>query len=261
MTQVSSPREAEKPDLALLPPLHRTGDGHLPLWVQVADSVRDFAGRHAVSVPARLPTESQLADHYDVSVSTVRQALATLEGEGLLSRRRRRGTYLLASDVQSRALQLRGPLDSVIHQQATDETVVLGRRRVPVPDDLREVFRGVTHLVEFRRIRYDEGMVLNYAQNFLRTDIADRIDVADLRSGSMTQLLRDKLGLKLTRIENEIEATLATPSIAVLLELEPRSAVLASRNKTIDARGDVIDAAFIYYRGDRFRFALNLDLT
>jgi GntR family transcriptional regulator len=258
---MSPAASGNKPDPAELPLLHRAGHVHLPLWLQVADSVRDFANQHAVERPVRLPTEAELAEHYDVSLSTVRQALAVLDGEGLLSRHRRRGTYVHAGEVQSRPLQLRGPLDSVIHQQATDETVVLGRAEVPVPDELHDVFPDVARLVEFQRVRYSDGMVLNYARNFLRSDIADRIDVADLRSGSMTQLLRDRLGLRLARIENEIEASLATPSIAALLELEPRSPVLISRNKTVDTEGDVVDAAFIYYRGDRFRFSLTVDLT
>ena len=77
----------------------------------------------------------------------------------------------------------------------------------------------------------------------------------------MTQALRDKLHLDLARIENQIEATLATPFLAQLLEVEPRSPVLLSRNKTFGTDGKVVDVAQIYYRGDRFRFAIDVSLT
>lgn len=66
----------------------------LPLWYQVSQSLRaSILGRSAQD-PLRLPTEEQLAEHYGVSVLTMRQALKELENEGLITRHRRRGTFI-----------------------------------------------------------------------------------------------------------------------------------------------------------------------
>ncbi|QXJ23782.1 GntR family transcriptional regulator [Actinomadura graeca] len=248
-------------DLDLLPPLAASADRRLPLWAQVAESVRDFAERAAPGAPTRLPTEVQLARHYDVSVSTVRQALAALEGEGLLTRRRRHGTFVAPRGVQSRPLHVAGPLDAVVHQQASDETRVLGRRIVPVPGELRAIFPGAEELVEFERVRYSDGALLSHARNHLRRDVGDRVSDESLRTGSMTRVLRDDLGLALGRIDNEIAAVAADSEIARLLDIEPRAPVLQSRNLTFDADGAIVDAAVIHYRADRFRFALSLSLS
>ncbi|WP_067455093.1 GntR family transcriptional regulator [Actinomadura macra] len=252
---------ADRDVLDQLPPLSQAADHRLPLWVQVADSVRDFAERSTAGAPVRLPTEVQLARHYAVSVSTVRQALTALESEGLLTRRRRHGTFLAARDVQARPLHLTGSLDAVVHQQASDETTVLDKTMVPVPEGLRDAFPGAAEVVEFQRVRYADGAVLNYAKNYLRRDVGARIDRESLRRGSMTQLLRDELGLELGRIDNEIAAISADSQIARLLDVEPHAPVLLSRNLTFDTGGDVVDAALIYYRADRFRFAFSLALS
>lgn len=66
----------------------------LPLWYQVSQSLRASILGRPRDASARLPTEEQLAAHYGVSVLTMRQALKELEAEGLISRHRRRGTFI-----------------------------------------------------------------------------------------------------------------------------------------------------------------------
>ena len=59
--------------------------------------------------------------------------------------------------MQSRALRLTGALEQVIHQQASDETIVLSREIIAVPDNLRDVFGGGAEVIEFRRVRSVTG--------------------------------------------------------------------------------------------------------
>lgn len=66
----------------------------LPLWYQVSQSLRASILGRSPEASLRLPTEEQLAAHYGVSVLTMRQALKELEEEGLISRHRRRGTFI-----------------------------------------------------------------------------------------------------------------------------------------------------------------------
>jgi GntR family transcriptional regulator len=66
--------------------------------------------------------------------------------------------------------------------------------------------------------------------------------------------------LRLTRIENAIEARNATPLLAELLEVDLLSPILLSTNLTRDDTGAVVDAALIHYRGDRFRFTVDIDV-
>lgn len=63
------------------------------LFQVIADSLRrEIRTQHAAG--DRLPTEKELAARFEVSVFTVREALAVLVYEGLLDRRRRRGTIV-----------------------------------------------------------------------------------------------------------------------------------------------------------------------
>jgi GntR family transcriptional regulator len=75
-------------------PLDRTHP--LPLWAQLeADLRRRLA---AGAFDARFPTDRELVESYEVSRNTAREAVDRLCAEGLLERRRGRGTFILAPE-------------------------------------------------------------------------------------------------------------------------------------------------------------------
>ena len=260
----TAPPDTDAPDtgvLGAIGQLPEVGRSPLPLWFQAAESLRAFTDQRPPDTPTRLPTEAALARHWDVSLSTVRQALGSLEAEGLVTRQRRRGTFISSRAAQRRSLQVSGSVDAVVRQQAGDQVTVLDRLTCAVPPALAEHFADLTEVVRIRRLRRDSGVPLSYAENFLRPELAARIGDERLRAAPMTQILRDDLGLRLARIENVIEARNATPLLADLLEVDLLSPTLLSTNLVRDNTGRVVDAALIYYRGDRFRFTVDIDVS
>ncbi|MEU0694151.1 GntR family transcriptional regulator [Streptomyces niveus] len=233
----------------------------LPLWYQVSQSLRaSILGRRPHD-PLRLPTEEQLAGHYGVSVLTMRQALKELEQEGLISRHRRRGTFIEPGARRGAPRRLLGSIDAVVAQQSGERTTVTGHGRAPVPGELAEYFPGVDEVTLYRRLRRDgeSGEPTNWAENALRTEIADRLDPADLERWPMTKVLRDVLGVRISRITDTVEATLADPATAGLLQVPLLSPILHYTGVTYDADGQVVDVARIRYRGDRFSFSVTME--
>lgn len=123
----------------------------LPLWYQVSQSLRASILGRAPDASLRLPTEEQLAAHYGVSVLTMRQALKELEEEGLISRHRRRGTFIEPGARRSTPRRLLGSIDAIVAQQSGERTTVLGHGAEPVPGELAEYFPDVTEVVAYRR--------------------------------------------------------------------------------------------------------------
>ena len=234
---------------------------HLPLWYQVTESLRARIHGRTPDDPLRLPTEAQLADEYGVAVSTVRQALAALEADGLITRRRRHGTFITDNAPTHPPLHVLGSVDTILAQQAGDEVRVLSRALVPTPTALAHHFPAVGSLMEYQRLRLQSGTPLSYAENHLRPEHAAMIATDDLQAAPMTELLRDQALIPLARIDNTVEACPAPPRIADLLQIPLASPVLRSTNVTYDTQGQVVDAALIHYRADRFQYTVSLDLS
>lgn len=210
---------------------------------------------------ARLPTEAQLADHYGVSVATLRHALAALEDDGLIERHRRRGTFIRSDVPRRRRLEVAGSLDTVISQQAAEDVRVLDIHQVATPAELTEHFGGERRVVAVRRLRFEDGEPVSYAENFVIPRWGRHLTAAQLERGSLTETLRRELGVAIARVEETAESHLATPDIAALLEVDLLSPILYCTGVTYDTDERVVDAAFLHYRGDRFTFAVNIDVS
>ena len=244
----------------LLPVSPPRFSGSLPLWYQLAQSLRAAILSPDHDGGTRLPTEIELARHFGVSLATVRQALASLAADGLITRQRRRGTFVNPDAVRTRTLRVVGSADAVAAQQASDEVRVLGRSRVPAARPPADLLLASAEAALIRRLRLDAGVPVSYAENYLRPEHADRISDAALSRAPVTALLRDELGLPLSRIDNRVSARSAPADLAALLEMEAFSPVLVSENVTYAGASGPVDVARIYYRGDRFTFAISLDL-
>ncbi|AZQ70918.1 MULTISPECIES: GntR family transcriptional regulator [Streptomyces] len=233
----------------------------LPLWYQVSQSLRASILGRRPDDPLRLPTEDALAAHYGVSVLTMRQALKELETEGLITRHRRRGTFIEPSARRASPVRLLGSVDTIVAQQSGEHTAVLGHGPAPVPAELAEYFPGLDEAVAYRRLRHDEasGEPTNWAENLVRPEVAEHIDVADLARWPMTKVLRDVVGVRISRITDTVEARLADPETARLLQVPLLSPILHYTGVTYDEDGRAVDIARIHYRGDRFSFTVTLD--
>ncbi|MFF8609405.1 GntR family transcriptional regulator [Streptomyces sp. NPDC015346] len=233
----------------------------LPLWYQVSQSLRASILGRTPDASLRLPTEEQLATHYGVSVLTMRQALKELEEEGLISRHRRRGTFIEPGARRSAPRRLLGSIDAIVAQQSGERTTVLGHGSGPVPGELAEYFPDETEVVAYRRLRSDgeSGEPTNWAENAVRPDIAAGLDPADLERWPMTKVLRDVVGVRISRITDTVEARLADPETAALLQVPLLSPILHYTGVTYDADSRVVDVARIRYRGDRFSFSVTVE--
>ncbi|GAA2518989.1 GntR family transcriptional regulator [Streptomyces gobitricini] len=233
----------------------------LPLWYQVSQSLRASILGRAPDASLRLPTEEQLATHYGVSVLTMRQALKELEAEGLISRHRRRGTFIEPGARRSAPRRLLGSIDAIVAQQSGELTTILGHGEDKVPGELTEHFPDLAEVVMYRRLRRDgeTGEPTNWAENAVRPEVAARIDLADLERWPMTKVLRDAVGVRISRITDTVEARLADPETAELLQVPLLSPILHYTGVTYDEDGRVVDVARIRYRGDRFSFTVTVE--
>jgi GntR family transcriptional regulator len=235
-------------------------NNNLPLWYQISQSLRAEITARRRDSSLRLPTEMQFAQQYGVSIITVRRALKSLEDEGLILRQRRNGTFINPEVLGSRPLKLLGAVEAVFSQQTSEESDLLEKKSVPVPEALLNHFPAAEELTFFRRLRKEQGSPVSYAVNHVLPEYGEHITDEQLRTKPITQVLRDDLGVRIARIEDTVEARLATPEIAQILQMDVMTPVLFFTGVTFDDKNSVVDVACIHYRGDRYKFSVGFDV-
>jgi GntR family transcriptional regulator len=74
--------------------LMKLKSGPIPLYYQLETVFRNKIASGEWSVGSKIPNELELSKNYGVSVMTIKQALATLVTEGIISRKRGSGTFV-----------------------------------------------------------------------------------------------------------------------------------------------------------------------
>jgi GntR family transcriptional regulator len=72
-------------------------DSPVPFWFQLAGVIEHAISSGRWRPGERLPSESELCSHFEISRTTVRQALARLEQEGMVIRRKGFGTFVASA--------------------------------------------------------------------------------------------------------------------------------------------------------------------
>ena len=89
-------------------------DRFVPYYYQIASLLREKIEGGEFAPGARLPGEIELAKKFGVSRVPVRRALSLLENEGMLSRHRGRGTFVLEKKFTPKAPILSGVIEDYV---------------------------------------------------------------------------------------------------------------------------------------------------
>jgi GntR family transcriptional regulator len=203
----------------------------------------------------QLPTEMALVKRFGVSRPTIREALRALEAEGLVIRRRGRGTFVRRDKDGTRL----ATITNVLLGYEADVRVVRADR-TPAAGEVAAFLRVAKgQLVRrFVRVEVVGGAPLSVVVNYLPMHIGRRIALKDLRGHSMLDLLRGRLRILLGTMRQTIQAVTPDDEVASLLEIDVTQPVLFLRRLVPDTRGNPVQVSDMFYRGERFRYEMEL---
>ncbi|MET9731728.1 GntR family transcriptional regulator [Streptomyces sp. NPDC006458] len=218
----------------------------------IADDLRKRITTGCFGPGERLPSETDLASHYRVSTSTLRNALALLQREGLVEKIHGRGNFVRHPLRKIMYVGGWGTLDpwtaAETALRVTVRTAAVAARghltsMLSVPPD--------TPLTEFTCVSHERDAPHSLARIYVPSDLA----LPGLRQDS------DLAGRTLTRfavlaptpseIRETVSARLPTPDEASALQIHPGTAVLAVTRIATDNATRVVEAALLVFPGDR----------
>ncbi len=226
-----------------------------PLYVQLADLLRAQIHSNRLPPNAQLPSERELCRKYGVSRITVRQALDELTHEGLIYTCVGKGTYVAAPKLNEE-LQPLSSFTEDMHRRGMIASSQVLEAAIIYADDYRAARLRVpwgTELVKLHRLRLADGLPIAVQLTYLPHHLCPDLLQYDLSSRSLFDILRTEYRLKLVRADTNIEAALARPEEARLLQLPNPAAVLISEQTTYLDTDAIIELTRSVFRGDRYR--------
>jgi GntR family transcriptional regulator len=234
----------------------------LPLYHQVAGILRQRIEDGIYPVGGKLLSEDELAAEFEVSRATIRQAVGELVIEGLVVRRQGRGTYVEARDPNVLQQRFRGSLGDLINESHRAKTRnVEVAHDAPIPVHIAEALQldSPTGTI-VKRTRTMDGQPFALTITYLPPDLGKAITPAGLRKKALMELLMDG-GISLSSASQSIRAQLADIDVCSQIDVELGAAVLFVERIVHDTAGRPVEYVRSWYRGDRYEYAVTLDLA
>jgi len=219
----------------------------------------DLAGLIS-SLPAesRLPSEPELARRMGVSRATLREAMRSFEGQGLIRRRQGVGTFVVAQvPVLDSGLEVLESIETLARR--TNLSVKMGELQVERIDANEDHAAGLnvpvgTSLTHIVRVFYTDSRPIAYLIDNLPADILDTAEVESGFTGSVLDLLLRRGSPLLAQSRTDIRAVGATSEVARALQIQRDAVLLHFVAQLYSNDGRVVDYSFSYFLPGYFRF-------
>lgn len=228
----------------------------------IAERLREDIKKGIYKLGDRLPTEEQLGVAFGVGRYTTRQAVGLLADEGMVTRRTRAGSVVIALSPQTHYAQCAASVHELINYPAATIRKTLASGYVTVDHEEAELLRCGVGDSWFRlqslRFSPDSQLPICYTQIYILPEYAgiikhrkhDRIPIADQ--------ITEMYGIEVENAEMEVSASLVTESSSRLLKVPSGSAALTTVRRYARTDGTVFEVSRAVHPASRYTYSVQL---
>ncbi|MGY5819290.1 MFS transporter [Vibrio sp. T9] len=199
----------------------------------------------------KLPSERELSELFSTTRITIKDALVSLETEGLIYREERRGWYVSPERICYNPLSRSHFHQMIREQHRIAETKLLNVRSEMAAGEYAkslEVER-ITPIYVIERLRFIDGRAVLFVENILKAALFEGI-LSENLTMSLTGIYREKYGYETKRSRFDVIPTSAPAHVAKALNLAEGQPVLKIRRVNYKQDGKLMDCEFEYWRPD-----------
>ncbi len=228
------------------------------LPTRLADDLRERLAKHEWRQGDQLPTEAELVSTYGVSRATVRQALKTLEGQGLIITRRGRGSFVETDSLIRAGMQELTSITSTIAAMGLEPAMIYHHRILrPATPEERETFelREADEVLDIQRKILADGVTVCYSYDVLPRWVFPADFIPAQLTGSVFAFLEAHQGPKPVRALAKVHAV-AHPRVAWDDDLADDQLFVLLDQLHYDDRGRPFMHTTGYFIEGRFNFTV-----
>ena len=204
----------------------------IPLYFQIARILRKEI-EDGVHQPGEcIPTETELQERFEVSRATIRQAVGDLVYQGLLERRRSKGTIVSATQLETRLSDLASFTNEMVSSGFNLTTRILELKHVPVPASVADSLQiGPSEFVaSMERLRFVDQKPMAFEKWYACEKYVPGLDKSMFGGSGFEQstyyIMMKRYGIEITRAIDTVSPMAVEGREAKLLAVKEGTPVL-----------------------------------
>jgi GntR family transcriptional regulator len=238
-------------------------DAHnpIPLYYQLKTIIEGKIVSGELKPGDKIPSENSLCKAYNVSRTTVRQAIAELTNSGKVLRTQGRGTYVAQHPFNMLPYRLTGFSADMKKQGYHPSSKILDFKIIiPSPEIANNLRTSPAEAVIFlRRLRYIDSKLMGIENTYMPFARFPTLIDENLEDTSLYEILINKFDTIPTRVTISFEAVHCANDICELLQITENIPLLHINDITFDQNDRLIEFSDTYYRGDYYAFHVEID--
>lgn len=233
----------------------------IPLYFQLKELIIEAIRSGAYKHGSVIPTEKEFSEMYQISRTTVRQAITELVQEGWLYRIKSKGTFVSTPKINQDFIQrLETFQEQMARSGMTPGTEVLEVKIAYAPEHVAEALEiqpGDKVIYLYRRRFANEEPIL-LAETWLPYEPCKYVLEHDFVKESLYDILKEKEETEVLRIRRRVEAVEAIACDMEYLDMKPGKPVQLFHSIGTNAYGKPVEFSIARYRGDRNSFEVTV---
>ena len=233
---------------------------HIPLYAQVKDDMKEKINTGTLREGDYLPSEFKLMEEYNVSRTTIRQAIEILVQENYLARKRGVGTLIAKPKTDYWDLSELRSFDEEAHRKGmVSKTKLIDFDTVKSNNELADIFgENEKEFYKLVRLRYINDSPLELVTTYIPKSLAENLEKFDFSNNSLFDVLYKYYNVKVNYAEKTFTAINATKEDAKALEIIPETAIQLVTTVTFDANYNPVEFSVSKDRGLISKFKISL---
>lgn len=230
----------------------------IPMYQQLADTIREQILSGKLKESDRLMTETELESYYHVSRITVRKAISLLMEEGYITKKQGIGTFVTAKKlsrvISNKVLSFTEACEAE-GKKASSEILFTGW--VTPNRKIQKILETEKNekLLKVARIRKCDEVSVMLEETYLYEKFG--FVAEENLNGSICAILRER-GIDIAHATKTIEICYATEEEAKLLGISPKQPLLLHYDTALDPEGNKIMCSKLLINSEKYTLMITL---
>lgn len=232
----------------------------IPLYYQLKELLLKEIklGKYDENIP--LPPETEIATRFNISRPTVRQAICSLVNDGILTRTKGKGTYVIPPEIKEETMHQLNNCNQEISKAGTmPKTNVISIKQIQATPEIAYYLKITENskVFELIRLRFNKNEPNSIITSYIPVEIYPNLLSRDFSKESLYQVF-ELSNLFIKRVKRIFKVQLPEPTDLTLLNINENIPLFHFTTIAYSTGNLPVEYSFTKYRGDKNKFSIEL---